>query len=73
MSAQHFEPVSFSSNDSEVHTVVKFKGTRTANGQTVDMNLHHWFQFRDGKIAYYRGAEDTSQAEAIFRDEVPAC
>jgi hypothetical protein len=32
------------------------------------MNLHHWFQFREGKISYYRGTEDTAQAEALFRD-----
>ena len=60
--------VSFASNDTEVHTVVKFKSTRTANGRVAEMNLHHWFQLRDGKIAYYRGTEDTSQTEAIFRD-----
>jgi len=68
MTVQQFEPVSFASNQTEVHTVVKFKSTRATNGKTADMNLHHWFQFRDGKIAYYRGTEDTSQTEAIFRD-----
>ena len=68
MTVQQFEPVSFASNDTEVHTIVKFKSTRTANGRTAAMNLHHWFQFRDGKIANYRGTEDTTQTEAIFRD-----
>jgi len=32
------------------------------------MNLHHWFRFRDGKIARYRGTEDTQQAVALFPD-----
>jgi hypothetical protein len=32
------------------------------------MNLHHWFHFRDGKIAYCRSAEDTHQTDAIFAD-----
>jgi uncharacterized protein len=68
MTVQHFEPVSYTSNDDEVNTVVKFKATRTANGRSVEMNLHHWFVFRDGKIAYYRGSEDTAQAEASFGD-----
>ena len=68
MTVQQFEPVSFTSNETEVHTVVKLKATRTANGRTAEMNLHHWFIFRDGKIAYYRGTEDTSQAEALFKD-----
>ena len=31
------------------------------------MNLHHFFTFRDGKIAYYRGIEDTAQTEAVLR------
>jgi len=68
MTVQHFEPVSYASNDDEVHAVVKFTATRGANGRRVEMNLHHWFVFRDGKIAYYRGTEDTAQAEAIFSD-----
>ncbi len=30
------------------------------------MNLHHYFRFEDGKIAYYRGSEDTAQTEAAL-------
>ena len=30
-------------------------------------NLHHYFKFRDGKIAYYRGTEDTAQTETVLR------
>jgi ketosteroid isomerase-like protein len=29
-------------------------------------NLHHVFRFRDGKIAYYRGSEDTAQTAAVL-------
>src|SRR5262249_54882691 len=68
MTVQQFEPVSFAANDQEVHTIVRMKATRTANGGSVDMNLHHWFQFRDGKIAFFRGTEDVAQTEAVFRD-----
>jgi ketosteroid isomerase-like protein len=68
MTVQHFEPLSFASNGTDVHAVVKFKATRTANGRAAEMNLHHWFVFRNGKIAYYRGTEDTAQAESIFSD-----
>jgi hypothetical protein len=25
------------------------------------MHLHHYFKFRDGKVYYYRGSEDTAQ------------
>jgi hypothetical protein len=31
------------------------------------MNLRHFFAFRDDKIAYYRGAEDTEQTAAVLR------
>ena len=68
MTVQQFEPVSFASNDSEVHAIVKLGATRIANGRTVEMNLHHWFQFRDGKVAFYRGSEDTAQSAALFAD-----
>jgi hypothetical protein len=30
------------------------------------MNLHHYFRFRDGKIAYYRGSEDSAQTLAAL-------
>ena len=68
MDVNQFEPFTFASNDTEVHTVVRFAATRRANGRSASMNLHHLFQFRDGKIAYYRGTEDTALVEAIFRD-----
>jgi hypothetical protein len=66
MTVQHFEPVSVTSNDTEVHAVVKMKATRGANGRSAEMNLHHWFVFRDGKIVYYRGTEDTALTEEVF-------
>jgi hypothetical protein len=30
------------------------------------MELHHWFTFRDGLIARYRGTEDTAQTVAVL-------
>jgi uncharacterized protein len=68
MDVQQFDPFSYTANDSEVHTMVRLVATRRANGRSVSMNLHHFFQFRDGKIAFYRGTEDTAQTEAIFVD-----
>jgi ketosteroid isomerase-like protein len=36
------------------------------------MNLHHYWHFRDGKVEYYRGSEDTALAAAILeRSPVP--
>jgi uncharacterized protein len=67
MTVDHFEPLSSAANGDEVFAVVRYKTTHKANGRTADMNLHHHFRFRDGKLAYWRGSEDTSQVEAIFR------
>jgi uncharacterized protein len=62
-----FTPVSFAANDTDVHAVVRFRARSRSTGKTAAMNLHHFFTFRDGKIAYYRGTEDTAQTEAILR------
>ena len=67
MDVNQFEPVSFAANeDDEVHTIVRFAATRRETGASLSMNLHHWFQLRDGKIAFYRGTEDTALTGALF-------
>ena len=38
-----------------------------ATGKTATMNLHHYFKFVDGKIAYYRGSEDTALTAQILQ------
>ena len=63
-----FTPKVFGSNDTDVFTVVHFRGSNLATGKETDQDLHHWFRFRGDKICYYRGTEDTSQTEASFRD-----
>jgi ketosteroid isomerase-like protein len=50
-----------------VLTVVRFQAKSRNTGRTAQMNLHHYFKFRDGKIAYYRGTEDTAQTETVLR------
>lgn len=61
-----FLPLSFTSNDNEVHALVRFGFRARATGREATMNLHHYFRFRDGKIEYYRGSEDTAQTAALF-------
>jgi len=69
MTVNAFEPITYGSNDDgEVFTVVKYKATRTATGKSEATNIQHHFRFRDGKVAYWRGTEDSSQIEALFRD-----
>jgi uncharacterized protein len=67
MEVEEFTPVSFAANDADVLTVVRFRARSRSTGKTAQMNLHHYFKFRDGKIGYYRGTEDTAQTETVLR------
>ena len=67
MEVEEFTPVSFAANDTDVLTMVRFRARSRSTGKTAAMNLHHYFKFRDGKIAYYRGTEDTAQTEAVLQ------
>ena len=67
MEVQEFTPFAWASNDTEVHTVVRMRATARATGRTVEQNLHHYFRFRDGKVDYYRGTEDTAQTVAALQ------
>jgi hypothetical protein len=68
MEVEEFTPVSLAANDTDVLTVVRFRARSRSTGKTLAMDLHHYFKFRDGKIAYYRGTEDTAQTGAVLRD-----
>ena len=45
---------------------VRFRARSRGTGKTAAMDLHHFFRFRDGKIAYYRGTEDTAQTARVL-------
>ena len=68
MEVEEFTPVSVAANDTDVLTVVQFRARSRATGKTAAMHLHHFFKFRDGKIAYYRGTEDTAQTQAVLQN-----
>ena len=68
MEVEEFTPVSFAANDTDVLTVVRFRARSRSTRKIAAMDLHHYFKFREGKIAYYRGTEDTAQTEAVLRD-----
>ena len=65
MEVEEWTPLAAS--DADVHSVVRIRARSRATGKSVTMNLHHFFTLRDGKIAYYRGTEDTAQSEAALR------
>jgi ketosteroid isomerase-like protein len=61
MEVEEFTPLVVAAEGDEVLTVVRFRAKSRANGKAVSSDLHHRFTFRDGKISYYRGTEDTLQ------------
>jgi ketosteroid isomerase-like protein len=61
-----FTPLSFTSNDTDVIVAVHWAYTVRATGKTAAMNMQHWWHFADGKIATFRGSEDTEQSAAAF-------
>ena len=67
MEVEEFTPLSIAANDTDVLSVVQFRARSRATGKTAAMDLHHFFKFRDGKIAYYRGTEDTAQTQAVLQ------
>jgi ketosteroid isomerase-like protein len=60
MEVEEFTPLTFAANEDDVLTVVRFRARSRATRKTAAMQLHHWFHFRDGRIDYYRGTEDTA-------------
>ena len=37
-----------------------------ATGKSATMDLHHWWRFRDSKVCFYRGTEDTAATHQIL-------
>jgi hypothetical protein len=49
-------------------TVVRFGVRVPATGNQGAMDLHHWFCFNaDGKVAQYRGTEDTALMAELLK------
>jgi ketosteroid isomerase-like protein len=66
LDVQEFVPLSYAANDTEVMVFLRFRVTVRATGKDAAMNLHHYWRFRDGKVEYYRGSEDTAQTVAAL-------
>ena len=62
-----FTPLSFAANeDGDVFAVVRWGWRARETGKTATMHLHHWWRVTNGKISYFRGAEDTPTALAAL-------
>ncbi|HUI03975.1 MAG TPA: nuclear transport factor 2 family protein [Acidimicrobiales bacterium] len=66
MEVDEFTPLTVAANEDSVLTVVRCRARARATGRAIDMNLHHYFRFRGGKVFYYRGTEDVVQTEAAL-------
>ena len=62
-----FTPLAFASNDDgDVMVFIRYAFTAEATGNSVAMNLHHYWRFRDGKVCFVRSSEDTAQVAAAL-------
>jgi ketosteroid isomerase-like protein len=63
-----FTPLAFATtDDGDVMTVVKYAARYRETGTLVEMNIHHWWRFTNGKISFYRGTEDTQATVAALK------
>ena len=63
-----FAPHSYAAAEDDVHLLVDWTFRPLANGPQTSMTMHHYWQLRDGKVAKFRGSEDSVlTAEAFAR------
>jgi hypothetical protein len=61
-------PLAFGAGENDVFVFMDFGFTVKATGKSGSMHLHHYWRFDDaGKIAYYRGSEDTELTAELLR------
>jgi ketosteroid isomerase-like protein len=61
-----FTPLAFGTSDNEVFSFIRYEFTASTTGNRVAMNLHHYWRFRDGKVEFFRGSEDTAQLKTAL-------
>lgn len=67
MDVEEFVPQTFAATPDEVLTIVWCVAKNRVTGKQIAHHLHHYFRFRDGKVSYYRGSEDTAQTTEAFK------
>jgi ketosteroid isomerase-like protein len=61
-----FTPHAFAAGQDDVHLLVRWTYRSLVTGRQASMTMHHYWRIRDGKIAYFRGAEDTEQTARVL-------
>jgi ketosteroid isomerase-like protein len=59
-------PLAFGTSETEVFVFLRFRFVATTTGHEAAMNLHHYWRFRDGKVEFFRGSEDTAQLASVW-------
>lgn len=63
---QEFTPLAFATSENEVMAFIRYRVRAKESGREAAMNLHHYWRFRDGKVEYYRGSEDSAQTAELL-------
>ena len=61
-----FTPHSFAAGDDDVHLLVDWTIRPVKTGREASMTMHHYWRLRDGKVAYFRGSEDTELTAEVL-------
>jgi ketosteroid isomerase-like protein len=61
-----FTPHAFAASDEHVHVLVDWTITAITAGRQASMTMHHYWRLRDGKVALFRGSEDTAVTASVF-------
>jgi uncharacterized protein len=61
-----FTPHSFAAGEDDVHLLVDWTFRPVRTGREASMTMHHYWRLRDGKVAYFRGSEDTELTAEVF-------
>jgi hypothetical protein len=67
-----FTPVAMAAGENEVFAFLRFGFRSPSSGKEGTTNLHHYWRLHDGKVEYYRGAEDTALTAQVLDLEVAA-
>ncbi len=61
-----WEQVACAASDTDVMVVIRWSYTVKATAKTARMYMQHWWRFANGKVALFRGSEDSEQSAAAF-------
>ena len=62
-----FNPLAWGTSEKgEVFVLIRYRFAAKTTGKEAAMNLHHYWRFREGKVEFFRGSEDTAQIGTVL-------